>query len=461
MRDDTVDTTAAVGLDAAPVRRWNGADLFLLAAISLLAAALRLLLIEQWSFGISEGETWRAITMPMTGDDGFAATVQSSYPGVFLLLRWLVESGVLPGVTEGWLRLPFAFAGCLVTPLVAVFARPLLGRTAGHLAALAVAVYPVQIAASQAAHPAVFAAAAALAAGVLSMRGLRWSSYLLVAVAGGCHPMGWFAAIGMLLATRPPRWLQRLPRALVVLLAVPALPLLPDLVHGPAVAALLLAATAFALRLPDGRSLAFGWLLPLAAGGAWWWADPEVGATVRVVSSPMVALLAAWSCVQFARTVNHRLDVSAVVRRLVGAAPAVMLVGELLTATFLYFAVYEGGRAAWRDARAALSAARKPGVDLVVVAGRGVDVMRAYLRPNHWRDLRRDAHAGIVVESFAEDVEQRELQVTKEGALFVLQHDERRLLGERADEFVVVALWPCPTADGDGSLYVMRRRKPD
>jgi hypothetical protein len=462
MRDDTVDTTTTDALGAAPIRRWTGRDLLVLAAISLLAAALRLLLIEQWSFGPGEGATWRAITQPMSGGaDGFPASEQSSYPLGFLLLRALVESGLLPGTTEGWLRLPFAFAGCLVTPLVALFARPLLGRASGHLAALAIAVHPAQVAASQTADPAVFAAAAALAAGVLSMRGWRWSSYVAVVVCGGCHPLGWLWAAGLVLATRPPAWASRAPRWSWPLLALAALPLLPDLVHGPAVAALLLAGASFALRLPDGRAFALGALLPLGAGGLWWWFDASVGASARVLAAPVVAVLAAWSCVQFARTAAERLDVSSLARRLVGAAPTVMMIGELLTATFLYFAVYDGGRAAWRDARAAVASARVAGRDLVIVTGRGADVMRSYLRPNHWRDPGRDAHPGVLVLPLAADAAARARQTELPGALFVLQHDERALLGDAADAFVVVALWSGPRADGDGSLYVMRRRQPD
>jgi hypothetical protein len=100
-----------------PSARWSVADTLLLAVLSLLALGLRLLAIEQWSFGVAEAETFRALTQPLSGGpDGYTASDQSSYPAVFLLLRWLLEIGVLPSFTEGWIRLPFAFAGCLLVP---------------------------------------------------------------------------------------------------------------------------------------------------------------------------------------------------------------------------------------------------------------------------------------------------------------------------------------------------------
>ena len=72
--------------------RWNIADTLLLAALSLLALGLRLLAVEQWSFGVIEAETFRALTQPLSGGpDSFMASDQSSYPVVFWLLRWLLN----------------------------------------------------------------------------------------------------------------------------------------------------------------------------------------------------------------------------------------------------------------------------------------------------------------------------------------------------------------------------------
>ncbi len=195
MRADTVEAKGERALGATTIRRWTGCDLALLAGVSLLAIALRLLLIEQWSFGVAEAATWKAVTSPAAGDvAAFFSTSEGRYPLVFLLMRGLFDAGVLPGSTEGWMRLPFAFAGCLLAPLVALYARPLLGRGVGLLAAVAVAVHPGLVEASQTAHPAVFAVAASLAAGVAAMRGWRWPAYALVALAGGCHPLGWLGA---------------------------------------------------------------------------------------------------------------------------------------------------------------------------------------------------------------------------------------------------------------------------
>ena len=85
-----------------PSERWNVADTLLLAVLSLLALGLRLLAIEQWSFGVVEAETFRALTQPLFGGpDGLMASDQSSYPVVFWLLRWLLWR--LWGKLLGWL----------------------------------------------------------------------------------------------------------------------------------------------------------------------------------------------------------------------------------------------------------------------------------------------------------------------------------------------------------------------
>ena len=39
--------------------------------------------------------------------------------------------------------------------------------------------------------------------------------------------------------------------------------------------------------------------------------------------------------------------------------------------------------------------------------------------------------------------------------------DDAPALDAVADQLSVVALWPCPEAEGDGSLYVLRRRDAD
>lgn len=461
MGEETSATSTTSGRGVASRERWQSVDLVALGVISLLAAALRLLFIEQWSFGPHEAVTWRALTAPLAGhEDSFASSREAAFPLVYLLLRELLERGVLPGMTEGWLRLPFAFAGCLVTPLVALWARPLLGRAAGVLAALAVAVHPTCVTSSQTADPAVFAAAAALLAGVFSTRGWRLLAAGAVVIAGLCHPLGWFAAGGVALIGRAPKWWDHAGAGWLLSLVPLAAPAILGLGYGPAWTAALLACLALRGGLPQARFFAGALLLPLAAAGLWWWSDPSVVAAARAITAPFVVACAAWACVQFARAAAGLLEVSAPVGRMVGAAPLLMLIGELLAASFLYFTVYEGDRSAWRDARSAVAAMRKPGEDLVVVAGRGVDVLRTYLRPNHWRRPGENVHAGVEVRALASGEEARRAQLEEEGAVFVLLPDERDSMGPAAVELVVLALWPSPKAMGDGSLYVMRRRAP-
>ena len=462
MDDETGEIRTSGGFDAAPVRRWTGVDLLTLASISVVAAALRLLFIEQWSFAPAEASTWRALTTPLVGEAAsFSSSPEVAYPLVFLLLRELLDQGLLPSMTEGWLRLPFAFAGCVVAPLVALVARPLMGRPAAVLAAFAVAVHPACVVASQTAEPVVFAVGFALLAGVLSMRGWGWMSALAVLVAGGCHPLGWLAGFGLALAVRSPQWLRRAHWSWLLALTALASPLIPELGYGHTWLAVLLAGLSVGLWLPSARGLALAALLPLAASGVWWWWDPAVGVAARAITAPVVVALASYSCVQFARAIGARLGATRPVTRLVGVAPTLMMLAELMTGSFLYFVVYEGDRSAWRDARSAVAAARAPGADLCVVAGRGVDVLRTYLRPNHWREPGADLHPGIVVEALAADGAGRAEQSQRDDVLFVLLQDERDSMGAAAADLVVVTLWPSPKAVGDGSLYVMRRRSSD
>lgn len=462
MGDEAGVNAAGGGLGAVEVGRWNTSDFLVLMLVSVAAAALRILFIEQWSFGPSEAATWRALTAPLYGDgETFAASREAVYPLAFLLLRELLELGVLPGMTEGWLRLPFAFAGCLVTPLVALLARPLLGREVGILAALAVALHPACVASSQTADPVVVASAISLLAGVLAMRGWAWSSALAVVLAGGSHPLGWLAGLGIVWATRPPRWLGAIHRGWSTALFLAAAPILLDLGYGPTWSSVLLAGLAVGLWLPSARGFALAAMLPLAGAGLWWWWDPAVGGAARVITAPVIVSLAAWSCVQFARAVAAGLDAPPGVKRLVLVAPVLMLLAELLTATFLYFSVYQGDRSSWRSARSAVASMRAPGKGLVVIAGRGAEVLRTYLRPSHWRYPERDRDPGVVIEPLADDAAGRAAQVSRPDALFVLLPDERAKLGAAAEDLVVVALWPSPKAVGDRSLSVLRRRAED
>ena len=221
MGDDTEGSAAAPGSTPARPGRWTAADIASLAGVSVVAALLRLMFVEQWSFGPVEAETWRVVTSPAPGGAGVQDA--ASHPFYYLLLRELLERGVLAGTTEGWLRLPSAFAGCLLVPLVALAARPRLGRAPATLAAVIVAVHPGCVAASQTASPAVFAAVFAVLAGALAGKRWRLLAVVSLVLAGGCHPLGWSAALGMMLAATAPAWIERAPRAAALALVAVAL----------------------------------------------------------------------------------------------------------------------------------------------------------------------------------------------------------------------------------------------
>lgn len=472
MRDPNGDsgTAANVADDAVPGSAWTARDLLVLAAITAVAAALRLWGIEQWSWSDAEATTWRALTQPFAdGAGGFTSSGESLHPLVYGLVRWLLSVGVLPGYGEGWVRLPFAFAGTLAVPLVAVFARRLAGRAVAVAAALVVAIHPAHVAASQTADPVVFAATVALFAGALATLRARWPWLAATAVAGLCAPSGWLAApllawIGRGAGVRPSR---RVALAVAVALAVLALPVVGGLVAQARLPLLLLAGlgTVIAPEL-GGRVLAAA-AVPLAVGGALrlgGGGDAGDAGVWFVVSLPAWSLLAALGVVY-----GGRLFASAIARprwfaRGGALFPGSLLAVELAIALFLHVTVFRGGRAPWRDAQRAALATVEVSTGLAVVAGVGCDVLRCYLRPNHWRQPGIDPHPGIAVEPLA-DGDGRPAQLAAlaaERGVLILRDDEHTALTRDAAAqaalaaFELIRLLPCPQEDGDWSIYVLR-----
>lgn len=223
MRDPNGDsgTAASAASGAAPGSGWTARDLAMLAAITASAAALRLWGIEQWSWSDAEATTWRALTQPFAAESGgFTATGESRHPLVYALVRWLLAAGVLPGYGEGWVRLPFAFAGTLAVPLAALFARRVAGRAVAVTAALVVAIHPAHVAASQTADPVVFAVTAALLAGALATLRPRWPWLLATGLAGLCAPSGWVVAPALAWIGRGEGIGARLPPRAVIAAAI-------------------------------------------------------------------------------------------------------------------------------------------------------------------------------------------------------------------------------------------------
>ena len=125
---------------------WRAGELASLLAITLLGALVRLYGVRDWSLGPPEAATWQALTLPL---DAFFASDAARHPLALLALRSAFEHGVLANGTEGWLRLPFVFAGALSVPLFALAARPWTTRGTTLFAAFLLAVHPWHGAASQ------------------------------------------------------------------------------------------------------------------------------------------------------------------------------------------------------------------------------------------------------------------------------------------------------------------------
>ncbi|MEZ6038793.1 MAG: hypothetical protein R3F29_15040 [Planctomycetota bacterium] len=455
---------------AADDARWASRDLWWLAAISAVAAAARLWHIELWSWSDREAETWRALTQPLgAADGGLAGSAEGFYPLLFLFERGLLSSGLLPSFGEGWLRLPYAFVGAVMVPCVAVLARRPFGRGAALLAAVALAVHPAHIAASQTADPAVAAVAVALLVGAVGQRlRSRWAWWMVV-VAGLCHPIGWWLGAGALMAMA-----GQGSRAAALRQRLAALPawcwwggvalLLPWggeawlTLRGPVVVLGAAACCMLPAVQPVGALLGS----TLAIGGALGWLAPGARHAALVAAVPLAVLLAAALAVHLAAVLRRGLPAPPRLGRLVGAVAALVLVGELMTGAFLYFTVQHGGRAPWRDLqRAALSTVR-PGVGLQVIAGRGLAPLRVYLRPNHWRGDDYDAHPGTRVEPLAEPAA-RAAQLAQPDVVLALEQVELDAL--RADpalaellaRFTEQRVFPCPQPGGDRSLRLLSR----
>lgn len=111
------------------------------AAVTALAAALRLVGLGEWSFWVDEGHTWRDATMPLTGEGGFLSTDRVRYGVPFLMLRLLLGVGIT-GYDEASVRLPFAIIGVVTVPLMAVCGRRLVGAWPAVVAAALLAINP-------------------------------------------------------------------------------------------------------------------------------------------------------------------------------------------------------------------------------------------------------------------------------------------------------------------------------
>jgi hypothetical protein len=440
---------------------WTAAALGGLVAITFAAAVLRAQSLGAWSWSEREAATWRAITSPLGGDVGASDGANEWAPLVHFLLRWLVESGWLPSHGEGWLRLPFAAAGIAAVPLLAFAARPWFGLRAALLGSALLAVHPLALAASQSMQPAAMVGLLAIAAFAAALPGRRAFAAAALGAAMLAAPAGWLlAAAGA--AMRLPARVARRVAPVVAVLAVPCLVLHGDDWSWPIVALAVVgavgaAAPFAALRVPLG-------LLVVGFAGA------DLAGLVEpldaVIVMPLLVLFAAAGAVDLLFRARGMLPGSPAIARVAAGLPFALAGTWLGVDTFLYATVHHGRRAPWRAAAELVLSARDRGGACTIGADAGLLPLLCYLRPNHWRERGRDAHAAIEVVALAAAAGaagiERLAATSRPQAFVVLRDDELRALDGTtatafASRFALVAVVPSPQPHGSDTLHVFTR----
>lgn len=420
-RAGTASSSVPVPVLSSPftARHWG-----LLAAITVLGTALRLLRLDAWSFWVDEAHTWRDATIPI---DAFWRSNTSWYPSSYLLQRWLLGFGDPTQVTEWELRLPFAIVGSLSIPLLAMFGRPLVGRSATLVAALLLAINPWHVYWSQNARSYVFVFLFALVAGGVFWVGLQRRSWwiLLLAAAAGAIGLSFHTTAGLVFAPMvvyPVVAGRQIDRRAVVaavavfllgLAAVEFLSTVPPFKHhfdskaGPGLvhllqttafyfrpSLLLVAAVGCFLMLQQraqGRSLYLMlWVvLPLLALGILGTHLVKVTARYAIGTLPAILWLCGFACVRIGKALHDSARGgrwSHMVSSLV--LPAIVCL-DMAAYDFLYFTIQKGDRGQWRDAAAAVRAmATEQGLVVLTV---NEPTMQFYLRRWHYALEREDA----------------------------------------------------------------------
>lgn len=458
-------TDLAVPTDAPPAAAapvWSRPAVVLLLAITALAAALRLWGIREWSWNDDEAATWRALQLPLAGGSGFFSSPESRAPLAHFVLRWLVDTGLLPSLGEGALRLPFVFVGIVTVPLLAVFGRRFVGTWPALLAALLLACHPAHVAHSQTAAPGVVLPLVwTLLPRALAAR-RSFALFAAILVAGLADPTGWCAAPLVAATLLPTSWSRPyrlgfwLAAAAFAALALPHLGL--PLVGAAALGGLLVP--------PSPRHLLVV-LLPVLAA----FVEPS---TAALAALPGVSLLAASGFAALAMRWRSSLPPSRWAR-LVAWLPAAVVVAALFVDAFLLTTLFAGGRPPWRDAARLVLRTGEGSQGLVVGAAAGRDVLLCYLRPRHWQQPDVDAHPLVQVVALNVGDPASSLQQLlatanerRAAAFLVLgAADRQRLLVDDAaatllhQRFRVLAVLPAPAVAGDDSLFVMAPRSTD
>lgn len=439
---------------------WTRTQTGAVLALTALAAALRFFHLEQWSWSEAEATTWRALTEPA---DSLFASSRGVAPLGYLALRELCGLHLLPTHGEGWLRLPFAFAGVVAVPLLVLAARPWLGAGGALFAGLLLAVHPLHVVVSQSALPVGFALALVLAAAVAAGDRRRVLAGTALLAACLCDAIAWTFAAALLALLLPPRGRTWVARAATVAAAAAApctlgalsLPLL-------AVAALgALHERRDALRLCTAVPLA-GASLAVLAGGA----HREA---LLVAALPGLAIFAAVGAQRVFAAARATLRGSARAIAAGGALAGAVLVVALAVQSSLALTVFHGWRPRWRGAEEAVWSAAGPAGEFVLAAGSGADSLLCYLRPNHWRDPAVDPYPERAVVPFAPADAAAGLASLaarpEPCVLLVLCSDEVERFdaaarAELARGFAIAQVDASPGPHGDETIYVYRRIAP-
>lgn len=110
-------------------------SLAILAALTALAAALRLPQLSAQSFWFDEAATWSQVRGSFL--DMLVGTVSDNYPPLYNTVTWLFVQAF--GQAEWVIRLPAALFGIALVPMIYLLGARVGGRTAGLLAALLIA----------------------------------------------------------------------------------------------------------------------------------------------------------------------------------------------------------------------------------------------------------------------------------------------------------------------------------
>jgi hypothetical protein len=435
---------ASSAVDRAPA--WSPRAAASLLAITLLAAALRVHGLGEWSYDAAEAAAWQAVAAPGAP----AGPPTPLAPLGWWLLQALAASGVLPTSGEGWLRLPAALAGTLAVPLLAVAVRPWCGIGPALLAAALLAVHPVAVAASQVLDPLGFAVLWAIAAAGAALRQRRWPARALALLAAATAP----AAVGALLAVGLSAAPERMHRGLAAAVGWLAGALALVALGAAAVPLLAFAACSWPLVGRPVR-LAAGAVVAGAAVAAL--AGDDGGRHAAAFAVPGLAALAAVGLTAAATALRSAFPGG--LQAIVAGAPPCVVLAWLGVDVFLQATVHHGARTPWRDVADHIWSAAAGEPAFVVAAGRGRPSLGVYLGAT--------AASGVAVTAFApaqgadglRELAARPATVV----LLALRSDEQQQFDAAArralaDAFICCAVVASPQLHGDDSVALYRRR---